>query len=146
MGIYRTKPQDEYAMKNTNSPFRVLRYQTILLKKQEEIASGLRNHRLVDSLTPVEFFKGIEQRDIDLQRFVADSGALTEIKSALERIADGTFGICDECGSRIPAKRLDALPWAHLCVSCQENVERRVRENAEPQWLFPQHDATGAAA
>ena len=146
MGIYRTKPQDEYAMKNTNISFRDLRYQTILLKKQEEIASGLRNHRLVDSVTPVEFFNGIEQRDIDLQRFGADSGALIEIRSALERIAGGTFGICDECGGRIPAKRRDALPWARRCLSCQDNVERRVRESAGPHWVFPQHGATGAAA
>jgi DnaK suppressor protein len=133
-------------MKKTNIPFRLLRYQTILLKKQEEIANGLRNHRLVDALAVVEFFEAVEQRDIDLQRFAADSGALAEIKSALDRIADGTFGICDQCGGRIPAKRLDALPWARFCISCQESFEGRGREDVAPQWGFLHDGATGAAA
>jgi RNA polymerase-binding transcription factor DksA len=110
MGIYRPRPQDGCAMKKTNMPFRILRYQTVLLKKQEEITQGLRNHRLVDTLAPAESFEGVEQRDIDLQRFAADSGALIEIKSALERIADGTFGVCDECGGHISKRRMQNRP------------------------------------
>lgn len=106
-------------MRNTSTPNRMQRYQSSLLNRQEEIAQGLRNHRLVD-----EPLSSAPQRDVDLQRFAADSEALAEIRAALLRIADGTFGVCEECGEAISAKRLAALPWAPFCTSCQESFER----------------------
>jgi DnaK suppressor protein len=128
-------------------PSRILRLQTLLLHKQDEITRGLRNHRLVDALAAAEPFDVVEQRDVDLLRFAADSDVLSEIRSALDRISDGTFGICKDCGGRIPAKRLEALPWARYCVSCQERLENRARElNDQPQWTFPQRSQPRAAA
>ncbi len=41
-----------------------------------------------------------------------------EVDRALERLAAGTFGICEECGAPIPEERLEAIPWARACVSC----------------------------
>jgi len=49
---------------------------------------------------------------------------LEEIQAALNRIEDGTFGICTSCGNPIPPGRLEALPHAELCVSCQARHER----------------------
>lgn len=43
---------------------------------------------------------------------------VSEIDRALERIDAGTYGRCEACGVTIPAERLDALPWAALCVPC----------------------------
>ncbi len=40
------------------------------------------------------------------------------IEAALQRIAEGTYGICDECGADIDPKRLKALPTASKCISC----------------------------
>jgi len=40
------------------------------------------------------------------------------IEAALQRIAQGTYGICDECGADIDPKRLKALPTASKCISC----------------------------
>ena len=128
-------------------PSRILRLQTLLLHKQDEITRGLRNHRLVNALAVAEPFDGVEQRDIDLLRFAADSDVLSEIRSALDRISDGTFGVCEDCGERIPAKRLEALPWARYCVSCQERLENRARElNDQPQWTFSQRSQPRVAA
>ena len=45
------------------------------------------------------------------------------IQHALERINDGSFGICVDCGGSIRLKRLQALPWASLCIPCQEQAE-----------------------
>jgi len=42
-----------------------------------------------------------------------------EIDRALAKLADGNYGICDTCGEAIAAERLDALPWATLCVRCK---------------------------
>ena len=50
---------------------------------------------------------------------------LEAIELALERIEDGTYGQCDECGIKIPKARLNALPYAPTCVKCAEELERR---------------------
>jgi DnaK suppressor protein len=42
---------------------------------------------------------------------------LTEVRRAQEKLADGTYGRCDECGAEIGPERLDARPWATRCVS-----------------------------
>jgi DnaK suppressor protein len=45
------------------------------------------------------------------------------ITTALEKIDDGTYGICEECGEEIPIERLKILPFAARCVDCQEQKE-----------------------
>jgi DnaK suppressor protein len=50
--------------------------------------------------------------------------ALTEIADALERIRQGSFGKCEECGSAIPKGRLDALPYARHCVACARKLQQ----------------------
>ncbi|KPJ62200.1 MAG: hypothetical protein AMS15_04605 [Planctomycetes bacterium DG_23] len=46
-----------------------------------------------------------------------------EIDAALERIEEGTFGICESCDQLIPKARLRAIPYAHLCVECKRKEE-----------------------
>src|SRR5215510_2776690 len=53
---------------------------------------------------------------------------LEEVEHAIERMDDGEYGTCMECGEKISKKRLDAVPWARYCVPCQERVEQGVRE------------------
>ena len=48
----------------------------------------------------------------------SDAGTLDKIESALERIEDGTYGSCEECGAKIPKTRLNAVPYATMCVQC----------------------------
>ena len=43
---------------------------------------------------------------------------LADVERALEKLADGTYGSCDECGGSIADERLEAIPWATLCISC----------------------------
>lgn len=50
---------------------------------------------------------------------------LAEIDAALKRIETGTYGVCTNCGQQIPEERLEALPWATLCIDCQRDRERR---------------------
>jgi DnaK suppressor protein len=49
---------------------------------------------------------------------------LTEIDAALKRIDDGTFGVCTRCGKPISPERLEALPWATLCIDDKRKQER----------------------
>ncbi|MCA1734721.1 MAG: TraR/DksA C4-type zinc finger protein [Actinobacteria bacterium] len=43
---------------------------------------------------------------------------LRKVERALGRVADGTYGICESCGTQIPVARLEVLPYATECVSC----------------------------
>jgi DnaK suppressor protein len=58
-----------------------------------------------------------------------ERGLLNKINSALEKIEQGTFGECEQCGEEIGMKRLEARPVAELCIDCkaeQEKLERRM--------------------
>jgi DnaK suppressor protein len=58
-------------------------------------------------------------REIDLYLSAQARATVAEIDRALEKIADGTYGICEQCGQTIPDARLQALPYAALCVACK---------------------------
>lgn len=49
---------------------------------------------------------------------------LTQIDEALERMEEDEYGICVNCGQEIQAKRLEAVPWARYCITCQDLQER----------------------
>ena len=63
---------------------------------------------------------------IFLNRNTIDAKLLREIVAALHRIDIGTYGVCAECEEPISAKRLEAVPWAKYCVSCQERIAQRI--------------------
>jgi len=46
------------------------------------------------------------------------------VNEALQRIEDGTFGLCVACHEEVQAKRLEAVPWARHCIECQEKQEK----------------------
>jgi len=54
-----------------------------------------------------------------------DSSEVAAIDAALERLKDGTFGLCQRCGLAISAGRLQAQPSAATCLACQELQERQ---------------------
>jgi DnaK suppressor protein len=56
-----------------------------------------------------------------------DTGVLQQVRDALRRIDDGTFGQCIVDGGPIETKRLDAVPWASYCLEHQEQLEARSR-------------------
>ncbi len=55
-----------------------------------------------------------------------DMKLLREISDALHRIDLGQYGVCLECEEPISTKRLDAVPWARYCVTCQEPIAARI--------------------
>jgi DnaK suppressor protein len=63
---------------------------------------------------------------IFLNRNTIDMKLLREISDALLRIGQGSYGVCMECDEPISQKRLDAVPWARYCVTCQELIAARV--------------------
>ena len=63
-------------------------------------------------------------RELDYTLEENSGHVLSEIEAALQRIEAGTYGICTNCGKQIPEERLEALPWATLCIDCQRQRER----------------------
>ncbi len=71
-------------------------------------------------------------KDSLLQQHGHDSEQLLAVQDALHRIDEGHYGECVECGEPIPVKRLDAVPWAAMCVHCQQ-----LRDEFEPEGGAP---------
>ena len=63
------------------------------------------------------------ERESSARTLEQDFRLLRQVETALDRLRDGTFGICEGCQEEIAPKRLRAIPWATRCVSCQERVE-----------------------
>ena len=64
-------------------------------------------------------------RELDYSLEENSEHVLTEIDAALKRIDDGTYGQCTNCGTQIPEERLEARPYATLCIDCQRHREGR---------------------
>jgi len=60
------------------------------------------------------------RRNLAANRMQWTSFLTRQVSEALERIDDGSYGLCLQCGQPISAKRLAALPWVALCIGCQE--------------------------
>ena len=63
-------------------------------------------------------------RELDYTLEENSEQILGEIDAALKRIEDGTYGICTNRGEQISVERLEALPWATLCIDCARDRER----------------------
>jgi hypothetical protein len=64
------------------------------------------------------------EREFTLSLVESEEDTLGRIEASLERIEDGTYGDCGECGAKIPKARLNAIPYAILCVKCASQSER----------------------
>ena len=65
--------------------------------------------------------------DLDQAEISRDVGELRELEAARRRIADGTYGLCVDCGGDIPLERLRAQPGAARCLACQSRHEKTYR-------------------
>ena len=64
-------------------------------------------------------------RELAVIRCDGNTRLLRDVQAALQRLKDGTYGFCEECDEPIQPRRLDAVPWARLCLNCQSNAENR---------------------
>jgi RNA polymerase-binding protein DksA len=64
-------------------------------------------------------------RELDYTLEENSEHVLSEIEAALKRIDDGSYGQCTNCGRQIPEERLEARPYATLCIDCQRQREGR---------------------
>lgn len=64
------------------------------------------------------------ERELDITLEENLKELLNEVRVALARIEEGSYGRCIRCGADIPGERMEAVPTASLCISCKEAVER----------------------
>jgi RNA polymerase-binding protein DksA len=63
-------------------------------------------------------------RELDATLEGNEERLLQAIDAALQRIEEGTYGVCPKCGQAIPEERLEALPWTTRCIDCKRREER----------------------
>jgi len=80
--------------------------------------AGIGNH-IADDATEVF------QRERDLALRSNSQDVLAQVDAALERIDEGRYGTCARCGQQIAPDRLEALPYAIYCITCQSIVEHK---------------------
>lgn len=105
-----------------------------LTSQRDELRQRIDRHHLdvvMDREQDDEAAEAVENisREMTAATLERERNRLTEIESALIRLKKGEYGRCDRCGAEIPKARLDALPWARLCVHCAEGAldPRRLR-------------------
>jgi DnaK suppressor protein len=102
-------------------------FRRALENKQAELANGNRNRdALAIETSPDELdrIQHSQERELAIGVLDRNSTLLREVRAALRRIDAGAFGICAGCEEEINPKRLTALPWALLCIVCQEAADR----------------------
>jgi DnaK suppressor protein len=116
-------------------------YKRLLLRRLDELYAEAKRAKdqvkETDEPSPDPFDQASNQFDRDFLLRLKDRERklMEKIQEALERIENGTFGICVECGGKISQKRLHARPVATLCIDCkneQESLEKR-RSSERPR-------------
>ena len=64
------------------------------------------------------------KNELSLHLAEVESRELGQIDKAIQKISEGTYGVCEKCGKNISPARLNALPFANKCIRCQEEEER----------------------
>ena len=80
---------------------------------------------------PTDATQQIAEREMASRGLSRNASLMRDLRAALNRVADGTYGLCIDCEEPIAARCLAAVPWAARCLSCQESAERCGEEYEE---------------
>ena len=109
-------------------------FQEILERRAAELVQVLRKRdglaieKSADQMDEIQY---ASERDLAMRNVDRESSLLRDVKAALRRIQDGSFGTCIECESAISPRRLAAVPWASRCIQCQDAADRDRQERTE---------------
>jgi DnaK suppressor protein len=102
--------------------------------KQAELASVLRRRddiAIEKSPDAIDEVQRAAERELAIRNLDRDSRLLRNVRAAIRRIDEGSYGVCAHCDEPISPKRLAAVPWASLCIRCQEAFDRRQETDEE---------------
>lgn len=109
----------------------IAKFREILLEKKQSILSrlmkdGTRYHDIESTSGEgdmVDIANDSYEKYLLYDLSLNDKQELKEISTALKKIDDGTYGICESCGAPVPKQRLKIKPFAKYCISCREKYE-----------------------
>jgi DnaK suppressor protein len=110
------------------------KYRSVLEAKRTELVRMLRNRdgiaieKCPDSLDEVQY---ATERELAIRSLDRDSNLLRNVRAALGRIEEGSYGVCLHCEEDISPKRLVAVPFTAFCIVCQEISDRSQYDGAE---------------
>ncbi|MBM4348743.1 MAG: RNA polymerase-binding protein DksA [Deltaproteobacteria bacterium] len=112
-----------------------------LLVEAGKTCSGMRHDREGDFPDPTDRASLESDRNFLLRIKDRERKLILKVKEALDRIDNGTFGICESCGKSISEKRLMARPVTTLCIECKTELEDQERKErlrgTKPKKKFP---------
>jgi DnaK suppressor protein len=110
------------------------KYKQILETKLAELSQAVRDREGIaiekspDALDEVQH---AAERELAIRNLDRESNLLRNVRAALRRINEGSYGICLHCEEDINPKRLNAVPWTPFCITCQELADRSKEDNTE---------------
>jgi len=110
------------------------KFKEALENKQAELAQVLRNREgitIEKSPDALDEVQNAAERELAIRNLDRESNLLRNVRAALARINEGTFGVCLHCEEDISIKRLNAVPWAPYCIQCQEIADKSQEEGTE---------------
>jgi DnaK suppressor protein len=112
------------------------KYRRLLEEKKASLSAEIAKTRSAEEETSEELTQDIADKAVSsyTREFLysltdGERSTLLQIDDALDRIDDGTYGFCINCGQAMAEKRLTAVPWAPYCVECQELSEKGMLPN-----------------
>jgi DnaK suppressor protein len=100
-----------------------------LLAEMARHGADARESPAAEVLDPIDQVTSATAKAEEFQHASSNWRVVEQIRDALRRIDDGTYGVCIDCGRRIDANRLEAIPWTPYCVDDQN---RHDRESPQP--------------
>ncbi len=108
----------------------------VLKEAKEEIGKFIRgeNKEIIETALDDGDWSIVDvAEDLNLRKLTLHKQTLNKIEEALRKIDEGTYGICEDCGSEIPEERLKVIPFAIYCVDCMETREK-LEEIDREEW------------
>jgi DnaK suppressor protein len=101
-------------------------FRKILENKQAELERIVRNRDgivIEKSADALDETQHAAERELAIRNLDRHSNLLRNVRAALRRIEDASFGICVHCEEEISSRRLAAVPWSPFCIRCQEQAD-----------------------
>jgi RNA polymerase-binding transcription factor len=106
-------------------------YEDALRTKQRELLDSYQRDKAAGNALPDDGIQDLADKaasayskELNFSLSDAERNLLMLIEEAFNRVKDGTYAICTNCGAEIGEKRLQAVPWTPFCIDCQELQEK----------------------
>jgi len=112
----------------------IKKYREILEARQAELISVIKNREgitIEKSPDALDEVQNAAERELAIRNLDRESNLLRNVRAALRRVEDGSFGVCVHCDEDISPKRVAAVPWTPYCIACQEAADRAQEEGSE---------------